>query len=292
MNYDQKVPGMQTPEQAEQRRRRTKAENPSETSVETLLCAELLKRLNEEDSGRTKQAAAASGKDTREIDLVELLYYLLTKVHLIVLAALVMAVLLGLYASYSTTPIYAATSKLYIVGQSGTSIIADLQIGSFLTMDYQEVFKTWEVHQMVNEELGTHYSYSQLQSMLTVENPEDTQILYITVQHPEPKMAADIANAYGTAAKRFITETMGTDEPSTFSVALVPSVASSRSTTSYVMRGFLLGTVLAGGLFVLLFLLDNRPKSPEDIMKAAGIPTLAVVPEELTRLKKENRRNR
>ena len=91
-------------------------------------------------------------------------------------------------------------------------------------------------------------------------------------------MAADIANAYAVAAKRFITETMLTDEPTTFSIALVPSVAIGKSMTSEIIKGFLLGTVLAGGLLVLAFVLDNRPKSPEDIMACSGIPTLAVIP--------------
>lgn len=131
---------------------------------------------------------------------------------------------------------------------------------------------------MVNEALGTDYSYSALQGMLTVENPEDTAVLYITTRNPDAQLAADMANAYADAAKRFITETMGTDEPSTFSVALVPSVASSTSVTSYVIRGILVGTVLVGGILVVLFLLDNRPKSPEDILEFAGIPTLAVLP--------------
>ena len=159
-------------------------------------------------------------------------------------------------------------------------------------MDYQEVFKTWEVHQMVNDELGTNYSYSMLQSMVSVANPEDTRILYITARHPDAQMAADIANAYATAAKKFITQTMNTDEPSTFSIALVPGVASGGGITGYVIRGILLGTLLAGGLLVLVFLLDNRPKSPEDVMRYANIPTLAVIPAnpELSGAKKRGRK--
>ena len=73
-------------------------------------------------------------------------------------------------------------------------------------------------------------------------------MLYITVRNPDAQMAADMANAYADAAKRFITETMGTDEPSTFSIALVPSVASSISVTRYVIMGVLLGTVLVLGV--------------------------------------------
>lgn len=254
---------------------RTEPTGTENRPAEAELFAEILNRLDEK-----KQGGAGSGEPprTRTLDFVELFYYMLSKLHFLLLGIVLGAVLLGAYASSSITPIYTATSKLYIMGSTGSSIIADLQIGTVLTMDYQEVFKTWEVHQMVNEALGTNYSYSALQSMITVSNPEDTRILYITARHPDSQTAADIANAYATAAKRFIVQTMKTDEPSTFSIALVPGVASSTSITSYVIRGVLLGTVLAGGLLVLVFLLDSRPKSPEDVMRYANIPTLAVIP--------------
>lgn len=245
-------------------------------STEAELFAEILNRLDEKKQGGAVQTAG-NQPQAKTIDLVELFYYLLSKPHFLLLGMIAGAVLLGAYASSSITPIYTATSKLYIMGSTG-SIIADLQIGTVLTMDYQEVFKTWEVHQMVNEALGTNYSYSALQNMISVSNPEDTRILYITARHPDSQTAADIANAYATAAKRFIVQTMKTDEPSTFSIALVPGTASGGGITGYVIRGILLGTVLAGGLLVLVFLLDSRPKSPEDVMRYANIPTLAVIP--------------
>ena len=263
-------------------------------STEAELFAEILSRMDGKQRGGQSGAAQTAGNQpqAKTIDLVELFYYMLSKLHFLLLGMIAGAVLLGAYASSSITPIYTATSKLYIMGSTGVSIIADLQIGSALTMDYQEVFKTWEVHQMVNEALGTNYSYSALQSMISVSNPEDTHILYITARHPDSQTAADIANAYATAAKHFIVQTMQTDEPSTFSIALVPGTASGGGITGYVIRGILLGTVLAGGVLVLVFLLDSRPKSPEDVMRYANIPTLAVIPAnpELSGAKKRGRK--
>ena len=249
-------------------------------SAEAQLFAEILSRMDDKSrQGQQPGQRPGNPQSTAQtIDLVELFYYLLSKLHFIILGMVIGALLLGTYASSRVVPIYTATSKLYIMGQTGTNIIADLQIGSVLTMDYQEVFKTWEVHQMVNEQLGLNYGYSQLQGMLSVENPEDTRVLYITIRDTDAQRAADIANAYAAAAKKFITQTMDTDEPSTFSIALVPSVAGGTSITGYIIRGILLGTVLACGILVLIFLLDNRPKSPEDIMRYANIPTLAVIP--------------
>ena len=263
-------------------------------SAEAQLFAEILNRMDAQTNARQRSDNGRAGSRGKSdaIDLVELFYYLLSKLHFIILGMVVGALLLGSYASSRAVPIYTATSKLYILGQTGTNIMADLQIGTVLTLDYQEVFKTWEVHQMVNEQLGLDYSYSRLQGMLNVENPENTRVLYITVRDTDAQRAADIANAYATAAKKFIAQTMDMDEPSSFSIALVPSVAGGISVTGYIIRGILLGTVLVGGILVLIFLLDNRPKSPDDIMRCANIPTLAVIPKhpELSGDKKHKRK--
>ena len=244
---------------------------------EAELIAEILSRMDK-NRGENVSGSAPRRNGAQTIDLVELFYFYLSKLYIIILAMVAGGVLMGIYASFTSTPIYTATSKLYIIGSTGSSIVTNIQIGAVLTPDYEEVFQTWEVHQMVNEELGTDYTYTQLQSMITVTNPEDTRILYITARNTDPQSAADIANAYAKAAKKFIVETMNTDEPSTFSVALVPSVSSGGGITGKIIRGMLLGTVLAGGILLLIFLLDNRPKSPEDIMRYANLPTLAVIP--------------
>jgi len=228
---------------------------------------------NPENQQKTRQ------QEVKTIDLIGLFFAILEKFWLVAVCALAGALVMGWMAGRSGTT-YTATSKLYIVDTSSGSInISNLQLGTVLTLDYQEVFKTWEVHEMVIEELHLPYNYAQMQSLLTVTNPEDTRILYITVRFPDAKMAADIANAYAKAAKTFIINTMRGEEPSDFSIALEPSVGYRVSRSSRMVMGFMLGSVLAVGLITLLFVLDNRPRSPESIETYGGIPTLAVFPE-------------
>ena len=225
--------------------------------------------------------------EVKTIDLIGLFFAILEKFWLVAICAIMGALVMGWMAGRGTTT-YTATSKLYIVDTSSGSInIANLQLGTVLTLDYQEVFKTWEVHEMVIEDLQLPYSYEQMQSLITVSNPEDTRILYITVRFPDAKMAADIANAYAKAAKTFIINTMRGEEPSDFSIALEPSVGYRVSKSSRMVMGFMLGSVMAVGLITLLFVLDNRPRSPEQIQQFGGIPTLAVFPAHLKRKKRE-----
>ena len=222
-----------------------------------------------------KPAAQTEGK---VIDLIGLFFAIMEKFWLVALCAIIGAGFMGWRASRSVTT-YTATAKLYIVNPSANGIsIANVQLGTVLAMDYQEVFKTWEVHEMVIEELGLPYTYEQMQGMISVSNPDDTRILYITATSTDAKQAADIANAYAKSAKTFIINTMRHEEPSNFSIALEPSVGRTVSRSRQMVTGFLVGSVLAVGLLTLLHVLDDRPRSPEQIETVGGLSTLAVFP--------------
>ena len=85
------------------------------------------------------------------IDWISVLFRLLEKIHWIVLAALAGALLAWFYATGIVTPVYQATSKIFIAGSDTTLSISDLQLGSTLAVDYQEVLKIWHVHELVDE---------------------------------------------------------------------------------------------------------------------------------------------
>ncbi len=263
-----------------ERRNNEFQENRTEL-YETQRLAEVISRtlmMTEKTGTSSQRSENTSGAGIGGKDSVELIYLVLSKFKYILLSAVLCAVLVGTYVFFFMSPVYAATAKLYIMGQDSSSILADLQIGSYLTKDYQEVFQTWEVHEMVREELNLPYTYKDMQEMLTVTNPSDTRVLYITVKNTDPNLATNMANSYAKAAKKFIVETMDSEEPSTFSVALVPSTATGVSRTSYVAIGLLVGTALAVLVILLKELLDARPKTPEDISQSADIPTLAIIP--------------
>ena len=236
-------------------------------------------KATQELLGKTQKSHEQPAKsEAKEIDLVELMYHILAKIKWVIIAALIGAMLAGVKAFVLDVPTYKATAKLYILGRDSVAVLSDLQIGTLLTSDYKEVFKTWEVHEMVREELELDYSYGRLQSMLEVANPDDTRILYISITHEDAQLATDIANAYAKAAKQFIQQTMDTKEPNVFSLALEPATAIGMSKTKTVAMGFMLGITAALCIIVLRFILDDRPRTPDDIQSSAGIPTLAVVP--------------
>lgn len=214
-----------------------------------------------------------------EIDLGELLLRFLEHIKFIILFAFLGATIAAVYTFYFVTPLYEATSKLYIVNSTDSAInLSDLQIGTYLASDYIEVFKTWEVHEAVIQNLKLNYSYKQLQDMLTIENPNDTRILNITVLSPRPQEAADIANEYASVAIRYIADTMSTEEPNVMSVALVPTNTASPNLTKNILIGFFFGIALSAAIVTIRFMTDDKIKSMDDVQKYTGLAVLAIVP--------------
>ena len=216
-----------------------------------------------------------------EIDLVELMYRLLEKWKIIVLACILGALIAGAYTIFFVTPMYTATSKLYVVNAKDSAInLSDLQIGNYLASDYTEVFSNWHVHEMVLERLGLDYTYSQLSNMVSVTNPKDTRILYVTVVSDDPQEAKDMADTYAQVAREFIAVKMDTEQPNIFEEALLPGRPSSPNKTKNVLLGFVIGLVISCGIIIVQFLMDDRLRSADDIEKYIQLPTLGVMPKQ------------
>lgn len=244
---------------------------------------DLLGRLNVklDASEATKSGNKESSEPVLVIDLQALVYRLIERWAFILSAAVATAVVVAIVVFTIVTPMYEATSKLYVLSSSDSAVnLSDLQIGSYLTSDYQEVFNTWEVHQQVIDNLGLEYTYEGLASRLTINNPSDTRILSITFRSDDAQEAKDVANEYASVARRYISLTMKTEEPMVMSEALLPVKPVSPRKALDIFIGFILGGVLAAGIVVVMFIQDDKVKTSEDILKYGEMVTLAVVPEQ------------
>ena len=235
--------------------------------------------VNADDRREMRLSSSLPANEEMEIDLVALFFRLLENALWIVLVSLIGAVVAGLITVFLITPRYSAVSGLYVMSRQDSAInLSDLEIGSSLTMDYQEVFQNWHVQEMVLERLGLDYSYKQLSRMITLENPANTRILYITATSFYPDEAKSLADTYAQVAREFIAATMDTQQPSIFMEALRPTEPSSPRLLRNVVIGFAIGFLLSAGLVVVLFLLDDRIRNAEDVEKSLHLPLLGMLP--------------
>ena len=130
-----------------------------------------------------------------QIDLLELLFAFRKKLWMIVLAMVIGGLGAGIYSKVVLTPIYTSTAMVYVLSKETTlTSLADLQIGSQLTKDYQVIVTSRPVLQQVIENQGLDMSYGQLKGKISISNPADTRILSLTVSDSDPVRAKAVAD--------------------------------------------------------------------------------------------------
>ena len=215
----------------------------------------------------------------RELDLIEFGLYLLSRAKLIIAVTLVVMLGTGIYVSYFVTPMYEATAQVYVLSSRDSAVnLSDLQIGAYLTEDYQYVFRTWEVNQQVIMNLNLPYTVKELRNMIYITNPSDTRALFINAESPDPNEAAMIANEFASVASDYIKDTMLAERPTLFSMALAPLEPAKPQKLTNVALGFAAGLFLAVVVLSLIFILDDRIQTPGDLEKFTGSAPIAVIP--------------
>lgn len=217
--------------------------------------------------------------DEIEIDLLEIFHALWRKAWLIILSLAAGAVIAGAATKFLMVPQYTSSSMIYILTKT-TSVtsLADIQMGTQLTVDFETLATSRPVVGNVIEELDLDTTYEHLVKTISISNPADTRILKISVENPDAELARDIANAMADATADRVAEVMSTDKPSIVEEAVVSEYPSSPVMKKNVAIGGLLAALLAIAIIIVLLLLDDSIKTEDDVRKYLDMNTLAVIP--------------
>ncbi|HFU3891478.1 TPA: YveK family protein [Streptococcus suis] len=219
-------------------------------------------------------------ENTIEIDVLSLLRTIWRKKFLILLTAILTTGLAFAYSAFLVTPQYDSTTRLYVVNQSsdnGAGITnQDLQAGSFLVKDYKEIILSQDVLKNVTTTLGLTGG---IKDKITVTIPTDTRILSISVRDSDPNQAATIANTLRDEAAKKIIEVTKVSDVTTLEAALPAEKPSTPRTKRNLVLGFVAGAFLATALVLVLEVLDDRVKRPQDIEEGLGMTLLGVIPQ-------------
>lgn len=115
--------------------------------------------------------------DEIEIDLGELFHVLLGKLWILILCFIVGGGLAFAGTKFLITPEYSASSMIYILTKT-TSVtsLADIQMGTQLTADFEILATSRPVIEEVIDNLKLDYTYDELVAMITTDNQSDTRI--------------------------------------------------------------------------------------------------------------------
>ena len=218
-----------------------------------------------------------------EIDVFSMLKTLWKRKFSIVLVALVFAIAAFGYSAFLAKKEYQSTSRIYVVSRQNQDNNAltnsDLQAGSYLVKDYREIILSQNVLSQAIEELKLDMTPAELSKKISVSVPTDTRILSITAKDGNPKEAARIANGLRNVAAEKIISVTKVSDVTTLDEAEVPQSPSSPNIRRNVLLGFIAGAGLMVVLMVVVEVLDDRVKRPEDIEELMGLTLLGIVPD-------------
>lgn len=228
-----------------------------------------------------------------EIDLRSVFLALKQKLLVIIATGLLLACASCLFTMLFLTPKYSSSATMLVLPkEENTTATSQLQAGTQLANDYAVLITSRPVLEEVIDNLGLDMSYEQLSDSVTVNNPQDTRLLQITVENPDPSAAKDIVNELASAASAYIGENMEMEPPKIIEQGEVPTHRTSPNMKKMVMLGLAAGLVLSAGIVTLMTILDDTIKTEDDITKYLNISTLVNVPDRKDFISSKGKKNK
>lgn len=217
-----------------------------------------------------------------EIDVFQLVKVLWKRKFLIVLAALVAGLAAFAYSSFVIKPQYTSTTRIYVVNRNQADkpglTNQDLQAGAYLVKDYREIILSQDVLEKVVVDQSLSMDAKTLGRKVSVTVPADTRIVSISVRDGKPEEASRIANALREVAAQKIISVTRVSDVTTLEEARPATSPSSPNIRRNTMIATIAGVGFVTIIVLLVELLDDRVKRPEDIEEVMHISLLGVIP--------------
>ena len=215
-----------------------------------------------------------------EIDLLQLWNAVRHRIWLVLLAGFIVADIAFAITKFLITPMYSSSATMLVVTKETTlSSLADLQLGSQLTNDYEIMITSRPVLQEAIEELGLEISYKRLRNMITISNPNDSRMLIISTLQADPELAKNVVDTVAEISSEYIAEKMEVTAPKIIEEGEVPIFQSSPNLLRNTAIGGMLGIIAAVFLICVAVILNDSIQTEDDIERYLQLPVLAVVPD-------------
>ena len=217
-----------------------------------------------------------------EIDVFQLVKVLWKRKFLIVLAAMIAGLATFAYSSFVIQPQYTSTTRIYVVNRNQADkpglTNQDLQAGSYLVKDYREIILSQDVLEKVVADQNLTIDAKTLGRKVSVTVPVDTRIVSISVRDGKPEEASRIANALREVAAQKIISVTRVSDVTTLEEARPATSPSSPNIRRNTMMATIAGVGIVIVIVLLVELLDDRVKRPEDIEEVMHLSLLGVIP--------------
>lgn len=213
-----------------------------------------------------------------EIDLREIFQILHKHIKSLIIVPIIFAIIGAAVSIYLIKPVYEASTTIIVRQEKDSNEeinIGDVNLSKSLVYTYAEMAKSRTVIDTTRDELGLESLSS---NSITVSPVKDTQILRVSVQNTDKKLAMDIANTLVSKFTSEIVRITKTDNVAVVDYAVIPSNPIKPNKVMNTLIAAILGEMLVVLIIFLAEYLDNSIKTEKDIEKYLGIPVIGAIP--------------
>lgn len=218
------------------------------------------------------------------VRVAEIVRLLIKKLWIMVLAGAIFAAAGYGYGVVTTpTPMYSATTKLYVTGvEVSVPSSAGIGLGQQVINNYIEILESKPVLEQVIENLNLNMSYVELRNCISETVPTETCMLAISVTFPDPEWAKKVSDELVTVSAARALEIMGCTAPTVYEEAYIPtepSNAGSSSSLKFMLLGGFAGVALAGFAVLVSYFANTKFNNPNKVTDKLCLKNLGVLPD-------------
>lgn len=183
---------------------------------------------------------------------------------------------------FTFTPQYESRATLYILKQENKSsdeyTSSDFSLALNVVNDCTYLLRSHKVLDEVITELDLDVSYENLTKRISTSNPEGTRVLEVIVKSDTPEHARELVNCVCQVGAEAITDAMGFQQVNLYEYGTLdrkPCNQTSYKTYALVGIG---AALLTYAVYVLVFLLNDRIRTEEDVQVFLGLSVLGEIP--------------
>lgn len=206
----------------------------------------------------------------------------------VVIIVLVTAITVGVFFIYTQTtyvPLYQSTATLYISGDDSFEGNSSADAYNIYTLamkvvsDCDYLLSSRSVVDQLIQGMKLKTNFAVLQSRISTKNPTNTRILEVTVEAESPDLAKVIVDRLCEIGEEKINEVMGANYVQLYEYGTLNAIPCNQTPkSSYILVGSG-AAIITFGLCLLLFLLDDRIRSTEQIEHLLGLSVLGDIPD-------------
>lgn len=213
----------------------------------------------------------------------DLAYLFVSRLWILILVAVIVGGSVFALNFFTYEPMYKSTGSIYILRQDGdvennSDYNSDFSLALSVVSDCTKLLTSRTVLNQVIEDNALPYSYTELSSMISINNPSNTRYLEISAVSDSPEKSKLIVDSVCEIGKDQIVSVMGFDQVNVVDEGTLPTEPYNSKFSYTIIISAIIAFLLTYVIFALVYIFDDKISDPDILEKQLDLSVLAMIP--------------